>query len=81
MIPPNKVPDIDMLQVVGSGQIGYSRRILSADKKRIWDCYKNYGGLTPPVTEHEGIEDCFVGKASGIHFYYRGKWLKLTGAD
>ena len=74
-------PDISMFQVVGPGQIGYSRRIQSVDKKYIMDRYKAHGGPKPPPIDHQGIEDGVIDKASGILYYYRGKWLKLTGAD
>jgi uncharacterized protein YegP (UPF0339 family) len=35
----------------------------------------------PPTIDHEGIEDAYTGKGSEVHYYYRGKWLKLMGAD
>jgi hypothetical protein len=35
----------------------------------------------PPRIDHKGIDDAFVGKASEVHYYYRGKWLELQGAD
>jgi hypothetical protein len=30
---------------------------------------------------HQGIDDAFLEKASVTYYYYRGKWLQLTGAD
>jgi hypothetical protein len=43
--------------------------------------YKAYGGEKPPAIDHEGINDLFYGKASEVLYFYRGKWLHLTGAD
>jgi hypothetical protein len=34
----------------------------------------------PPI-DHEGINDAFLEKGSEIHYFYRGKWLILPGAD
>lgn len=32
-------------------------------------------------SHHIWIDDAFVKKASVIHYYYNGKWLRLAGAD
>jgi len=74
-------PDREYLQNIGNGKIGYSRIISVAEKNFILDHYKAYGGLIPPNIEHEGIDDGFVGKGSIVHYYYKGKWLQLKGAD
>ena len=73
--------DLNMLQGVGQGQIGYSRQIMPVGEKYILDHYPAYGGPKPPPIDHLGINDAFVGKASVVLYFYRGKWLHLTGAD
>jgi len=75
-----EMPDKTFLQGVDGGRIGYSRAI-SIVKQYIMDHYKAYGGLEPPPIDHKGIDDAFIEKASLVHYYYRGKWLQLTGAD
>lgn len=37
-------------------------------------------GPKPPPIGHLGIVDMFIEKASVTHYFYRGKWLQLTGA-
>lgn len=74
-------PDKNSLQVVGEGKIGYSRMISPVNGGSIVRYHKEFGGPKPPPIDHEGIEDSFVGKASVILYYYRGTWLRLTGAD
>lgn len=71
----------DFLQGVGQGKIGYSRRIGVAGMQYILAQAREYGGPRPPSTNHDGIEDAFVGKASGILYCYAGQWVGLQGAD
>src|ERR1035437_7790398 len=54
--------------------------IRSVDRKFIMDHYRALGGPKPPPIDHQGIES---GGDSGsvVLYYYRGKWLTLTGAD
>jgi len=73
-------PDKYYLQGLGNGQIGYSRRISTVNKKYIIDHFDSYGGIKPPPIEHEGVSDLFIHKGSIIH-YYNNEWIKLTGAD
>lgn len=74
--------DIDFLQGIGNGRIGFSHRIGVVTAAYIRESAKAYGGpKPPPVIDHDGIEDAFVGKASAIAYFYRGKWLSLQGAD
>jgi hypothetical protein len=74
-------PDADFLQVVNAGEIGFSRAIGIASAKFIRDHHQQFGGPKPPPLTHDGIDDAFVGKASTVWFWYRGKWLQLQGAD
>jgi hypothetical protein len=73
--------DLQILQGVGRGQIGYSREIAPVGEKYILDHYHAYGGPKPPPIDHLGINDAFVEKASVVLYFYQGKWLQLTGAD
>jgi len=73
--------DLNTLQGVGQGQIGYSRQIEPVGEKYILDHYHAFGGPKPPPIDHFGINDAFVEKASVVLYFYQGKWLHLTGAD
>ena len=64
---------------VGAGLI--TRQIAPTDRANIMQHYRAYGGPKPPPIDHQGIEDSFNESASVIHYYFRGKWLQLTGAD
>jgi len=75
-----KAPDKKYLEGIGDGKIGYSRVISPVGKRFILEHYKRYGGTKPPTITHQGINDS-IGMASIVHYYYQGKWLKLTGAD
>jgi len=74
-------PDAGFLQVVNPGQIGFSRAIGVASPKYIREHHEQYGGPKPPPLTHDGINDMFVGKASVVWYWHRGKWLQLQGAD
>lgn len=74
-------PDRSFLQGIGKGAIGFSRALGIADAKYIQVHYDSYGGPRPPPLDHEGINDIFVEKASVVRYWYRGRWLELTGAD
>ena len=39
------------------------------------------GGPKPPPIDHQGINDAFLEKASSVHYFHEGKWLRLTDAD
>lgn len=73
--------DRSYFQGMGNGSIGYSRAIRAVGEKYISDHYERYGGTKPPPVDHQGIDDAFVGKASGVRYCHQGKWLILTGAD
>ncbi len=74
-------PDKHYLQGVGGGRTGFSRAIAVVDSGFIRKRYEWYGGQEPPSLDHDGINDAFVEKASGVWYWYQGKWLQLTGAD
>ena len=73
--------DADRLQGDANNNMVYSRAIEPVDKSYIMEHYQAYGGEKPPPIDHQGIDDEFVGKASVVLYFYRGKWLHLTGAD
>ena len=75
-------PDIRFLQTIdGRGSIGFSRAIGAVGRDYILKHYHEYGGPKPPSIDHQGINDAYVEKGSVVHYYYRGKWLELQGAD
>jgi len=74
-------PDVNSLQGVGNGAIGYSRALGVADAKYIRDHYDRYDGPKPPPLDHDGINDIFLEKGSAVWYWDGGRWLKLTGAD
>lgn len=65
----------------GNGTMGFSRLIEAVNAKYIYDHYKTYGGRKPPKISYQGINDAFIEKASEVHYFHQGKWLKLQGAD
>jgi hypothetical protein len=69
------------LQGVTPDRIGFSRGITPVGKDFIARHYQAYGGPKPPDIDHQGIDDAFIEKASTTHYFYKGKWLELTGAD
>ncbi|MDA8242464.1 MAG: hypothetical protein M0Z67_19100 [Nitrospiraceae bacterium] len=79
-------PNDVYLQNVGDEQYGFSREIMIGEKDQILQYNKNFKEFMaeeqnlPPIT-HDGIEDVFVNKGSVVHYYYKGKWLELSGSD
>ena len=73
--------DVDRLQSWGGGKIVYSSAITPVGRGYILEHSKAYGGTKPPAIDHQGINDLLYGKASEVLYFYRGKWLHLTGAD
>jgi len=73
--------DKNYLQGLGGDEIGFSRGISAVGKDFIMECYQGFGGPQPPPINHQGIDDAFLGKASGIQYFFDGKWLKLQGSD
>ena len=77
-----KVEDRSYLQVTGgNGKISFSRSIIAVGGGYILERYRRYGGPKPPHIDHQGIDDGFLGKASSVWYYHRGRWLELQGAD
>lgn len=78
-----KSEDGSYLQTIdGAGTIGFSHAIGIVDKDYIIGHYEAYGGTEPPsALDHEGINDMFLEKASVVHYWHKGTWLELTGAD
>lgn len=76
--------DKNFLQTTGPSTIAFSRVISLASSARIRIYQKEFGGgdgaALPPL-DHDGINDAFAGKASTVRYWYRGKWLELTGMD
>lgn len=66
------IPDADRL---------YSREIRAVGRQFILQHFQAHGGPKPPPIDHQAIDDAFVGKASVVFYWHRGKWLELTGAD
>jgi len=79
----SKGKDEGFLQTTdGNGTIGFSHLIATVGKEDIMAYYEGFGGAPPPAPlDHEGIDDAFYNKASGIHYWHDGKWLGLQGAD
>ena len=73
--------DKGYLQNLGNNVIGYSREITAVDRNMIMTSYREHGGPEPPPIDHQGIDDAFLEKASVIHYWYEGEWLKLQGSD
>lgn len=57
------------------------RTIYTVGKPYIMEHYRRLGGPKPPVIDHEGIDVGICDKASTISYFYRDRWLTLTGAD
>jgi hypothetical protein len=76
-----KRKDFDDLQGWGSDKIVYSRAVTPVGKAFIMEHFEAYGGPKPPPIDHLGIDDAFVGKASVVEYFFKGKWLQLSGAD
>ncbi|MCI0487731.1 MAG: hypothetical protein L0229_14155 [Blastocatellia bacterium] len=77
-----KLQDQMYLQTIDEkGTIGFSRAIGVVGRDYIIEHHERYGGSKPPPITHQGINDIFIEKASTVHYYHRGEWLKLKGAD
>jgi len=79
-----RAEDNAYIQGLGDGKSGFSRIIGPVEKDFIVIHSVSPGGVRvplPPKIDHQGINDAFAEKESEIHYLYRGKWLKLAGAD
>ena len=74
-------PDIDFLQSLAGGKIGFSRGISAVAKNYITQHHKIHDGPKPPPIDHQGINDAFLSKGSVVQYFFEGKWIELTGAD
>ena len=72
--------DANFLQSWGVDTIVFSRTIAVASEAHVRDHFRR-DGAKPPVLEHAGIEDIFLGKASTVWYWRMDKWVRLTGAD
>jgi len=74
--------DLDFLQGVGNGAIGFSRAITVATPKQMRQyAADDQSQKKLPAFRHDGIEDAFIGKASGVLYWDGTRWLSLRGAD
>jgi hypothetical protein len=55
--------------------------ITAVGKSYIREHYRAYGGPKPPPIDHQGIDIGICEKASTISYFYKNRWLTLTGAD
>lgn len=63
------------------GFTGCLEEIGAVGKKEIMTYFHAFGGPKPPPIFHQGIDVGICEKASTIHYFYKGRWLQLTGAD
>ena len=73
--------DIVFLQGMGRSKMEYSRYISVAKKEFILkhNDTENEPGIQ--IIDHDGIDDSFAGKASGVFYFSNGKWIELYGSD
>jgi hypothetical protein len=71
--------DRTYLQRVAGDKIVFTRRITTLSRDGIQRLYERYGGVTPPVSNRQGIEDLTEGKGSVVRLCHDGRWIELTG--
>ena len=70
------------MELTSAGDVfTFSRAVGVADSTFIRTRFERYGGPKPPMLDHEGINDIFVGKASVVWYWHGGRWLQLQGSD
>jgi hypothetical protein len=69
-IAPDKDGYYRVLQVAGEEFIRRHADASASDMDR-----------PPAILDHDGIDDGIFEKGSSVHYFYRGKWLKLAGSD
>jgi hypothetical protein len=73
--------DEGFLQGIGGGKIGYSRYLATVSADGIRYLYESWEEPIPEGLTHDGIEDAFWGKGSGILYWDRGRMRRLRGSD
>jgi len=68
-------------EVFDLGGVSWARSISIADKEFILDHNRTADSPELPPIDHVGIDDGFAEKASVVHYYFDGEWLRLWGAD
>ena len=66
-------PDSQYLQIVGPQKIGYSRLLAVAPAKVVHQHF--------PQSNHSGIQDVFIEKASVVWYRSAGKWVKVLQSE
>lgn len=56
-------------------------RLLRPASPRVIRAYFAYHGKKAPRLSHDGVDDHFEPKASTVHYFARGRWLRWAGAD
>jgi hypothetical protein len=69
------------LQGITDEKIGYSREITPVGKDFIVLHARASAEPTPPLINHQGLDDAFIEKASSTWYFYDHNWLKLAGSD
>jgi hypothetical protein len=72
-------PDAHFLQGGAGDTIVFSRTIAVASEAHIREYFRR-DETKPPVLEHAGVEDIFLGKGSTVWYWRTGKWVRLTGS-
>jgi hypothetical protein len=75
------MPDSAFIRRDEQGVRQFSRKIDMTDAKAVSDLARSSGDMKPPTADHDAILDGTVGSASTMHYYRRGKWVRLAGAD
>jgi hypothetical protein len=71
--------DRSYLQRVAGDKIVFTRRLAVISPDGIQRLYERYGGVTPPVSTRQGIEDITEGDGSVVRLCHEGRWVELTG--
>lgn len=76
-----KREDRNYMQSLDEHSFGYSREIRAVGRDFIIRHDNGYPVAKPPRTDHEGIDDGFLEKASEVWYFHAGKWFTLPGSD
>ena len=69
------------LQMMGPGEIGYSRILVVETPEEILARYREYEVKAPDSVTHDAIGDVFCGKGSSVHYWRNGRLESLMGED